>query len=475
MNNKYITPNISLYSGWLSFKLNNDQLSDNVWFEYNCQNANTGYFRHIVNQLIQRHEILRYSFLLPDHELKICVINSQDVPVNINLINYFGQKNWKERTLQKVQQAFYDSFHLEKSPLFRTFLVRIDQSKYKFIFIIPHLLVDAHTLNMFYHETDELYQKLTRGDTCADLSAGDIQFGSYIKEQNESNRNPNHGSNSFWLSHFKGGISNIFLGDKVKCEDIIQSKKEYNDTLMQFLKQNKIELNFSKVFLLHHHKYYHYRTFLQIVRKNILEKLENLAKLSESTVFSIITSCYYIALYSVSRKPHVAICYTMSTRNNALWQKAGGYFLNLLIVKQTVNENISVIDFIKDTHRHINQMKTHCISSMPKIWQDSGLSDYINIPLNINYFINQHPVISDTISKQEGTHNRQNGGFMFDIDIKAIQGADGIMLFYNYKEELFSKEYIEEFTGKMESMVNQITEAPYMPVNYFTGRVYDVI
>ena len=153
--------------------------------------------------------------------------------------------------------------------------------------------------------------------------------------------------------------------------------------------------------LLHGYKHFNYLTYLQIIKKNTLEKVDILAKLSNSTVFSIIASCYYLIIYSICQKPHVTICYTLSTRNSIQKQKASGSFLNYLFIKQSINENMPAIDFIKSTHQQINQMKINCISSMSKIWKEAGLSEYINIPVNINYFINQRNIISDNVNNRK--------------------------------------------------------------------------
>ena len=149
--------------------------------------------------------------------------------------------------------------------------------------------------------------------------------------------------------------------------------------------------------------------------------------------------------------------------------------MNLLFISQNVNENRPVIDLIKNTHRLINQMKANSGASMPRIWREAGLSEYSNVPLDINYFVNQHDVITDNILKQEGTHCRQDGEFGFDIALKAIQGTDGIVLSYNYKQDFFSEKYIEDVTNTVVSVINQITDSPYLPINYYTHVVYDVI
>ncbi len=466
----HINPNITLFSEWILFKLAHDRPTDNLWFEYNCNDARIDFFEHIARQLVNNHDILRYSFCLVQNELKIKINKPDELDASLNCIDYFGQESWKERTFRDVEQAFDKPFNLEAPPFYNFLLVRIGEHSYRFFMIVPHLLYDAHTLHMFYHETDTLYKTLLKGDLQAKILAEDIQFGSYISEQNDVDFIMDNPSGAYWRSHFEGDISNIYLGDKLPYEKIILQKKAYSKTIREFVKDMKPDLNFSLIYILHKFRHYSYRTYLQVLQPDTLKKIELLAKMSNTTVFSIISSCYYLTLYNFCPKPHIPVCYTLSTRNNIRKQKASGMFLNFMLVKRTVNENISALDFIKTTHQKINEMKIHNMASMPRVWSEAGLSEDVNIPLNINYFINQHDVLSDEILKQEGTHRNQNFIFTFDIDIKVMQGRDGLLLYHNYKEELFSEYAIEAFTAKFRQLVDQITDAPYMPVNHFVGK-----
>lgn len=475
MNKNYITPNSSLFSQWLAFKLNNNQYADNVYFEYNCANVKIEYFEHVAKQLIRCHEVLRYSFCMMNNELKIQIDTPENIPVKIKYIECFGDEKWKDEVMPSVEMALKQSFDLESSPLFRLYFARLSESDYKFVFVIPHLLVDTHTLHIFYSETNALIARILKGEVFPELLIDDIQFTAHINEQTYSDFSMGHQANTYWLSHFKGGVSDVYLGDKVDKTDVVQSKKEYEKAAKRFMEQNNIDANFSLVLLLYGHKSFKYIMYVQVLQKHILEKMEALARASNTTVFSIMASCYYLVIHKLSLNSNVTIGYTMSTRNSVEKQNASGAFLNQLFINRNVNENSLAIDFIKETHRLINQMKINSGVSMPKVWRVLDLSDYSNVPLDINYFINQHDVITEAVSKQEGAHNRQDGEFGFDIALKAIQGTDGIVLSYNYKEAFFSEEYIEELTGTVLTIINQVTDSPYLPINYKTSLVYDVI
>lgn len=475
MNENYITPGSSLFCQWLGFKLNDNQYTDNVYFEYNCANVKIEHIEHVATQLIRNHEILRYSFCIVNNELKIKIGTPESIPVTIEYIDCFSTHNWKEEVVPRVERALKESFDLESPPLFRLYFARLTESDYKFVFVVPHLLVDTHTLHMFFNETSSLIGRILKGESFPQLSTNDIQFSTYISEQNYSDFGLDHQANAYWLSHFKGGVSDVYLGDKINRTDIIRSKKKYEKEVQDFLLQNKLDINFSLAFLLNGYRSFKYNTYIQVLHNHVLEKMAALARASNTTVFSIMASCYYLVIYKLSLNPHITIGYTLSTRNSIEKQNASGAFLNLLFISQNVNENRPVIDLIKNTHRLINQMKANSGASMPRIWREAGLSKYSNVPLDINYFVNQHDVITDNILKQEGTHCRQDGEFGFDIALKAIQGTDGIVLSYNYKQDFFSEKYIEDVTNTVVSVINQITESPYLPINYYTHVVYDVI
>lgn len=475
MSVKYIQPDIALFSQWLSFRLSNNQFSDNVYFEYNCKDVKIEYFEHVMRQLVQNHDILRYCFCVSDNALTIKVDDPENIQVTVHYMDYGNMENLEADASCIADRELKRPFNLESAPLFRSYLVRWRESDFKFVFIIPHVLVDTHTLHMFYDETDTIVRRIRQDGSYPALSADDVQFTSHINDQNNLACNLNHPSNLYWLSHFKEGVSSVFLGDKSNSETIIRSKKEYELAVKKFLQKEGLELNFSLVLLLNSFKRFKYITYIQILQKHQLDRLEQLARISNTTIFSIMVSCYYMLVHKISRQAHITLSYTLSTRNSIVRQKASGSFLNHIFIQQDVNENMAVLEFIRDTHHRINQMKANCDASMPLVWHEAGLPAYINIPLDINYFINQHHVITEEISGKEGIHSRQDGEFGFDIALKAIQGTDGIVLCYNYREEFFSREYIEEFTETLSCIVSQVTDTPYAPVKYCLGTVYDVI
>jgi hypothetical protein len=207
-----------------------------------------------------------------------------------------------------------------------------------------------------------------------------------------------------------------------------------------------------------------------------LTKIENLARETNSTVFTVVVSAIFLAIYSCEENsPEILLACTLSTRMSIAQQEAAGSFLNSLLLRTRIDENKCVFDFLKEIHTAINLIKHNCICSVSRMWKELGHSEFINLPVNINYFVNPDKVVFDEVRKQSGIHKVQKAPYTFDIDIKAIQGTDGILLYYNYKNELFTEECIENFTRRVEDFLNRMTSSQYLSLSYILGTGADVI
>src|SRR5690606_1922088 len=111
---------------------------------------------------------------------------------------------------------------------------------------------------MFYDETSAMIEKMAQGEAHPELSPMEMQFAACIKEQNCLDRSSQSEPTAYWLTQFKEGAGDVYLGDKVSRQEIVRSKMAYEQLAKEFLMRNDITVDFSLVLLLNSYKSFRY-------------------------------------------------------------------------------------------------------------------------------------------------------------------------------------------------------------------------
>jgi surfactin family lipopeptide synthetase C len=130
------------------------------------QGLDADVFAAAWQQVLDRHPILRTSFLWEDLEAPVQVVHRQ---VELEL----ARLDWRDRAPGEQGReiaAFAAAdrrrgFDLTRPPLLRFTLIRIGEQAWRLIWSYHHLLLDGWSAGLLMHEVAALYQALSRGGT----------------------------------------------------------------------------------------------------------------------------------------------------------------------------------------------------------------------------------------------------------------------------------------------------------------------
>lgn len=173
-----------------------------------CGDLDSGAFERAWQRVVERHPILRTTFVSADLKEPIQVVHrSVTLPLE--------QHDWRDLP-PHAQAAQLDAwlhadqqrgFKLTAPPLLRLTLIRLSSASYQFIWTYHHLLFDGWSLPLILHEVFALYQAFARlpaGTTPSDQQLGlplVRPFRSYIawlKKQNLAE------AETFWRQKLAG-------------------------------------------------------------------------------------------------------------------------------------------------------------------------------------------------------------------------------------------------------------------------------
>ncbi|OPG79861.1 non-ribosomal peptide synthetase, partial [Pseudomonas ogarae] len=134
--------------------------------------------RASFQQLIERHESLRTRFLErdgvalqqvdPAGEFKLRVIDLGDLPAD--------SREARARQVREDEAA--TPFDLEKGPLLRVSLLRLDEDDHQLLVTLHHIIADGWSMNVLVEEFSRLYAAASQGQV-AGLASLPLQYADY--------------------------------------------------------------------------------------------------------------------------------------------------------------------------------------------------------------------------------------------------------------------------------------------------------
>jgi hypothetical protein len=133
--------------------------------------------RSSLDHIFRRHEILRTTFAERDGRPVQIVHPPQ--PVDLPVIDVGGMLNAASETRELLAREVGEPFDLERGPLVRLRLVRIDDRDHHLLRINHHIISDGWSWKLLFEELGALYEAYHRGEPPALPEQLPLQYGDF--------------------------------------------------------------------------------------------------------------------------------------------------------------------------------------------------------------------------------------------------------------------------------------------------------
>jgi non-ribosomal peptide synthetase component F len=141
-------------------------------------------FERSVKEIVRRHESLRTIFVSIDGRPLQAVLPPENVTVPlIDLVPLPEREREPEAVRLATEQARLP-FDLERGPLLRAVLLRLDREEHVLLLTLHHIISDGWSLGVLFAELNALYSAYSRGEESR-LPELPIQYGDYAAWQRE--------------------------------------------------------------------------------------------------------------------------------------------------------------------------------------------------------------------------------------------------------------------------------------------------
>lgn len=374
-------------------------------------NIDTKKIESYINKLVERHEAFRTSFELVNGEIVQKI--HKDITIVPEIID--GTNKSKNQILNN----FNTKFDLSKAPLIKAGICKLENKHYLILISMHHIIADGTSFQIFISELCKLYND-------EHLEKIQLTYKDYAKFEKE---HIDINSKNYWITKFNKDIKPLNL------------PTTYN-------RPSSFTYNGAKT----------YKNINKTLTKNILDFCNK----NNITPFMFMISVYYILLYKYSDNEEILVGTPVSGRDLPNVSNIIGMFVNTLVLDANIDNNLSFSNFCKyikqislEAFKNQNYSFNELIKNLEIkrdlsrnplfdvlfTYQNNGMPK-INIPIKAEYFI------PDTkISK-------------FDLSLEVMPTEDTMELNFEYCTDLFSKEFINDFSNHYIEIIKNVLNKP---------------
>ncbi|NQZ11533.1 MAG: hypothetical protein HRT35_30650, partial [Algicola sp.] len=424
---------------WFLEQLNGQSSAYNIYQSLKLNGALDGEkLADCVDQLVQRHEILRSRLHVLDGESE--GEGEGDEPVLA-----FDPRHPDPLTVRSAQQGEIESiicehqqqvFDLNNGPLYDMTLVKVASQTHYLLINIHHIVADGWSLGVLVEELMTLYSASQNA-----LPQQSIQYADFAHwQRSNEQQNKQRKQLEYWMDRLNDAPEYLTIARDNGRDDnhdssggslSIQLSETQTAKLSQFCKQHKV------------------------------------------SDFIFLLSVFQLHLSRLSGQQSVIVGAPNVGRNTADLQKMMGLLLSTMILRADLDMDSSFEQFLAANKKHILGAMERQDVPFEQIVEGLGLSRNTNSNPLFQVFFNMLNLPGEDLAlpgiEIEATEQVEQDS-KFDITLYAQQRPAGLHLRYHYNTGLFSEARIVEMLEQYRHLLLQIVDYPEQSIGAYSLR-----
>jgi len=394
----------------------------------------TSALEQAIREIVCRHEVFRTNFIAVDGS-PVQVIRAQGT-LSFRVID-LSEIAAPEREAQAeliTKEEATRPFDLERVPLLRTFLLRLDAQDHVLLLCTHHIVVDGWAVGVLLRELASLYEAYV-ADVPSPLPPLRLQYADYAQRQ-LSDTKVYATQLTYWMKHLSGS-NHILALPADRPRPSLQTYRGAHEAL--------------------------------VFSKELTESLESLAQQEGVTLFMVLLAGYEALLYRHTGQTDISVGTPVSGRNHPDLENLIGLFSNTVVLRCELSGALSFRELL-------GRIRKTCLAAYTH--QDFPFDKLVEI-LQPERDPTRHPIVQATFSLQHETLVQQTplkpltlpglafsvewidtGTVQFDL-ILTVKLSEGEMIGgLSYNQDLFDAERISRMLNHYRRLLEGAVAAP---------------
>jgi tyrocidine synthetase-3 len=397
-----------------------------------------------LQQLVKRHDGFRTAFISINGGPKQTILKHLEFkPVHVDLRELVpGKKEEKAKNL--FTEVANKPFNLERAPLFRVTLARLEENRYLLIFNMHHIVSDAWSLGTLVRDFSALYNGFpSRENKEGPLLPLRFQYKDYAAWHNRLVESDTFSrAEHFWLEKFNDKPN----GMELPLDHSRQARQTFNGGTVNFMIDRETSL-----------------------------KLKALCLRVDATLFMGLLAVLHVLLYKYTGQADIIIGLPEVGRRRPELYDIVGFFVNTLVYRHSVEPGeafAALLEKVKkeavDCYQHQDYPFNMLVEKL-ELDRDISQSPLFNVMLSHNNTdvqggANEWRMEGVTVRPYAETDEFNMSVFdliFFTREFREVDHVDGFIM---YNSDLFDRSTIERMARNLQTLVEHIVNHSSQPV-----------
>ena len=374
--------------------------------------------KEAFTQIIGRHEIFRTTFHMIDGKPQQIVHGNS--AVDFSTTEFSGNPDEERSWIANYMQDFIRPFNLEKGPLLRFSLLKLNGGRSLLCFDLHHIVTDGTTMGLLVHEMDVLLKGLP-------LQEVSLQYKDYVYWQQLKDLSA---SETYWLDQLSGELPKSELIPNRKSTQ----QKSHEGAVVSF----KIETA-------------------------LMNQVKVFAQEQESTLFMVLLAALNVILSKFIRQQDIIIGTPVSGRIQERLATMMGIFINTLPLRNFPKGDISFAGFLKEVKTNTLAAYDHqdypfdLLVEKLGVAREEGRNPLFNVLFELQ---NEDVALRDEANRELELIVPSRASLRFDFELSIYEAIDHLRCKVVYNDALFDNFFVNNLLGSLQQVLNDVVIDP---------------
>ena len=389
-----------------------------------------------INEIVQRHEILRTSFALIDDALVQVVHSDATILLPLTDLSHLAGP---DRDLQEERRTIAEAalpFNLKSGPLLRSRLLKLAQQEHMLLLTIHHIVSDGWSIGLFSDELAARYEALSSG-TASPYPELPLQYADYAiwkNEQSDTLATAQH--RSYWQTK---------LANLPPCEIAPDHPRTPSKTHRSYI-------------------------LSLVLPASLTDSLTALSRKHGCTLYTLSLAALKMLIAHRTGQPDVYVGTLLAGRDRVELEPLIGLFINTLILRTDLSGDPAFPDLLARVQCTVEEGLAHQDIHFQQVMEGLRLKRDPNRPAvySIN-FIYQRDFVKPLrfAGLSMVPVPSKSPGAIYDLNFFMVQRSDGWRLSCEYDCEMYEASTVNLLIGQLRELFVQIAAGPNRKISEF--------
>jgi amino acid adenylation domain-containing protein len=391
---------------------------------------NVSVLERCLNELVERHVVLRVSFAVADD--KPIQRMGAHQPLGLPVID-MAHLPEAERESQAAQIAAAETrrpFDLARGPLFRASLLRLAEQLHVLLVTTHHIVFDGWSAEIFLRELAMLYEALSN-DRLSPLPELHVQYLDFVRWQRETIQD---GLLKDQLAYWRHQLNDAWPIINLPTDRPRVSVRTANGARRSFA-----------------------------LTKELSQKLNEISRQERVSLFMTLLASFKTLLHRYSGQEDIIVGTPFAGRNQISTENLVGLFINTLPLRTDLSDDPTFRELLARVRRtcldaHANQdTPIERIVSELQLKRDTSRPGIYQVLFQLRNYPRQLAHAGDLSIKE---YKADSGGSICDLSLAISEEKNGLECCFDYCTDLFDTATIDRMWGHFQSLLQNIAANP---------------